>query len=330
MSDLQPIQSTPSPEVAVPTTPEKARIEAALKAGEEMMKQASAPKQEAKPDTSQPVNVAPTPAVEQPKTPAPVDNVDVPRQFKKPDGTIDEAKLAQSTHSLEEEVARKREALEKYKEKRRELTTVSEELSALKKDPQLQKPEIPAGQRPASLEELKKSLAAKLQDDPVEAVLYGAEIMSDYKMSQIKAELDAIKSEKKETSFASLLDEAAAKRPWMYEAQGIEAINQVLKAKPYLWQAANPYEEAATFAEKMLPTNSNVSNTPATNVHQPTTPILGNGHAVPPPVVTPVSNEQRLEELGAQLAAAHRDPAKARAIEDQMRAIVKQMTDAML
>ena len=231
---------------------------------------------------------------------------EVPAQFKKEDGTLDEAKLDKSTQHLQDLVKSKAEKLEAYKQMQRELTQKTQQVKELsKQSPEPSKPAEPAPQSPSltagSLAELKNELLSLAEKDPGEAlvktILYAQKLVMD--------RLDAQKAEEavvtRQESWLSKLDKHAESNPWVLDDAGLQAIKEVLNTRPYLYQGADPYGDAMAFVDKskfaqVLPPSTSISSGGKT-------PILSGGRAVPPPQPSSVSDDALLKDLKAKLAS---------------------------
>lgn len=304
MSDVIPVSGDNGPVLEAPiqlTPTAKEELEAKRNAG--LAKLNAMVAAEKTPTAAVPVPEAPpsTPPVEiaQPV----VTKEEVPSQFQKPDGTLDEDKLNQSKQHLEEMKKQKLTSIEDYKKLQREVTQVSQEEAKLRKEVKAAEPARAAApeQMPESLDALKRELLADLEKDPAEALVKTLLLGKKLALEEVdRREAERAKAQKEE-AWLTKLDSHSNENPWILSEEGKAAIGEVLRTRPYLYQGSDPYGDALAFVDKSRFASGQQK---AAQAASPRTPILSGNRAVPPPASAPVSDEQTLKALSQKLQSS--------------------------
>ena len=242
------------------------------------------------------------------------------QQFRDKDGNVSLDKIEKANEHLRMSTEERQAFLLKQnKELQKKFTQVSQELKQGQNKVQEQAPPVGAVDFSQLTPETRQQLMAELEKDPVGAIFRVAQAAAmqqrDIGVSQVRAEIEPIRSSFQEKHQASQLDELANNGHTWILTEGLGRFEKVFQENPELLRAKNPYRAALGYMDD-IPANRTA---PASA--QGGLPTLIGGHAVPPPSsVPPPSPEQEMQKLSEKLrlALAHHDKAGAKQIAAQM------------
>lgn len=232
----------------------------------------------------------------EPKPPVAPAKKGIPAGLVDKDGQVSEEKILKANESLEKGIkdkeSRLEELLKRNKDLRRKFGDVGQVVKQVESN--------------LSPEELSRKELEELEKNPVHYIK--GSIKSE--IQALRAELEAMKMETVETTQAKELDSLIEQgHSWIHD-EGLQRFEEVFKERPYLLQSRTPYKDAVRFMSD-IPLNG-AGAVPAQNGRS--LPILGGGHAAPPPSQEqPASTEMRMEEMSRKMTSAlqHGDKATA-------------------
>jgi len=188
----------------------------------------------------------PVKAVE-PEQPATAPVTPVPDKFKNPDGTVNEEKVAKSTHSAEE-------ALQKYAEIERNLRQKQNEVAALRQPAQTQPPantipvNVPLSPLAHAMAQdlINEAAAQGLTLDPRLAVAQ-ARVMEKGLDAKHSAELSVtqdIRQRLEDQERRRELEAIKDQDPWVISPEGIETLAKIRESRPHVNASKTPWTAA--------------------------------------------------------------------------------------
>ena len=260
--------------------------------------QAEEARRTAEANTQEPQIPAPAASANQEGVPLTPDTVPakkgIPAGLVDKDGQVSEEKILKANESLEkatkDKEARLEELLKRNKELRRKFGDVGQTVK-----------QVEASQSP---EEAYRKEMEQLEKNPVQYIR--GSVQSE--LQALRAEIQSMKAETVETGQAKELDALVEQGHSWIQDEGLKRFEEVFQERPYLLQSRTPYRDAVRFMSE-LPSNG-AAAVPAQNGRS--LPILGGGHAAPPPSQEPpASTEMRMEEMSKKLESALRHGDKA-------------------
>lgn len=250
-------------------------------------------------EPTQPVQAEVQPPVENISIPATPQPVQVPPKFQTPDGQVDLERVQKSTINAEA-------ALEKYRALETELRQKQNEVNKLKTQtaqsfgqppvqtytPPPQQPVNPWQQyqpQPLTPDVINQALAKS--QNPGQILYETAQIMAQSAYQQARQEaaqdFQALRDRFETKERLTELQTIADKDPWVFSDTGIQTLNAIRQAKPWLNNAPEPWMEAYKVykADQVL--------SPIPSVQTPT-PQVGTVKAPPTPVQTAVRTNQTM------------------------------------
>lgn len=179
-------------------------------------------------------------------TATPQVTAEVPEKFKKPDGTLDVAKVEQSTLSAEQ-------VLEKYKQREADLKRKINEVNRLEKSLPPVISQAPAPQTPAQPQQ-PQTLAQMINADLAAGMTAGdvlakwadavrASAKEDVKR-EILGDVQAVKDRQEMDEKQRQLRVIGQSDPWVLTEQGMDTLFAIREKKPWLNAAPEPMEAA--------------------------------------------------------------------------------------
>ncbi len=254
--------------------------------------QAEEARRVAEANTQEPQVPAPAASAVQQGTPItqdPLAKKGIPAGLVDKDGQVSEDKILKANESLEkatkDKEARLEELLKRNKELRRKFGDVGQTVK-----------QVEASQSP---DEVYRKEMEQLEKNPVQYIR--GSVQSE--IQALRAEIQSMKAETVETGQARELDALVEQGHSWIQDEGLKRFEDVFQERPYLLQSRTPYRDAVRFMTD-LPSNG-AAAVPAQNGRS--LPILGGGHAAPPPSQEPpASTEMRMEEMSKKLESALR------------------------
>jgi len=240
----------------------------------------------------------PVKAVE-PEQPATAPATPVPAKFKNPDGSVNEAAVAKSTHNAEEALAR-------YAEIERALRQKQNEVAALKNPAAVQAPQAPQVPVNLPLSPLELSMAQDLLNEaaalgfqmPQAQAIAQARVMARGLEAKHAAELNVVQDIRQRMEIQDRrteLEKIAENDPWVLSPEGVETLSKIresrshVNASPTPWTAAYREHLADQVMQSRLTGQVPTPTPTAKTAKAPPTPV----NAAPRVVVKPAEPDMR-------------------------------------
>lgn len=228
-------------------------------------------------------------------------NKDGLQQFRDKDGEVSTDKILKANEHLEKAIREKEDLIRQNKELLGKFSKASEEAKRTAKavDGQRETFQVRGGGLP---EEDRKKLWAEVEKNP-DALLDYVEQIAEQKARRYGSKVEEMEQERILTARANELDDLVRAGNTWIKTEGLGRFEEVFKQRPFLLQSPTPYVDALRFID---PPSNGTTAAPAQGGKG--TPILGAGHAVPPPSsAPPVTPDARMKQLSAELQNAMRD-----------------------
>lgn len=211
--------------------------------------------------------------------------LEIPDQFKTPDGEADVEKIKDATRQLDEATQKKEEAIQKtaedYLKEWKEKQTKFRNLPNPEKMGERLRAQEPAPRSDLTDQQLREMIQNDLRVDPLGTITQLIE-------ATVQRNFEPLHEEKRERALRQNVEQLAQSDPRILNAKVYAEINKELEANPKLWTLDNPHEFAWLKVKERLRLGEAVR--PQTPSSRPPSPILGVG--APPSAPSPSGYRQ--------------------------------------